>query len=200
MRAREGSGRETGEIMARTQAVRVQGQRLTKAERKAAQDLFLQAFRLMGNVRAACQQAKVSRQTFYEWCESDTEFAQRYKDAEEDAMEYLEAEAFRRAVTGIEKPVISRGEVVYDKDDKMVMTKEYSDPLLALLLKARNPQKYRERPPSVEVNTQVTVTEHKERLLDKLRALPEPTLVDADVRPEPAQDTTLPGETESVDG
>ncbi len=168
---------------------RAQGQHLTPQETLVAKDTFLRAFGIMGNVRAACIQANVSRETVYKWLKRDKKFATAYNEyAVPDSVDFLESEAFRRAVQGVEEPVISHGEVVYDDDGNIVTVKKYSDALLMFLLKARAPQKYRERPPQVEVtNNTITITEHKDRLLEKLRALPEPETViaEAEVREEP---------------
>lgn len=172
---------EQGQTQATTR--RVRGQRLSKSERTAKQTIFLKAFRIMGNMRAACLQADVTRQTAYEWLKSDPTFADSFKEAEGEAVEFLEAEAFRRAVTGIDRPVVSRGEAVYGKDGELLTTKEYSDPLLTLLLKAHKPEKYRERPPEIKVNTAVIVSEAKDRLLEKLRKLPEPEPAFVDASP-----------------
>ncbi len=49
----------------------------------------------------------------------------------------LEAEARRRAVEGVRKPVYCRGEIVGT-------VKEYSDTLLIFLMKGARPEKYRD--------------------------------------------------------
>ena len=57
-----------------------------------------------GNVSAACSAAGVGRRTYYDWVQRDEEFRARLKDAEQEAAERLEAEAYRRAVEGYEEP------------------------------------------------------------------------------------------------
>ena len=52
-------------------------------------------------------------------------------------VEELEAEVYRRAVIGVERPITVAGE--------RVMVREYSDRLLMFLLKAEKPEKYRDR-------------------------------------------------------
>lgn len=104
---------------------------------------FLAAFARQGNVRAACKSAGLgSRQTVYTWIESDPEFAAAYAEAEVEATETLEAEAWRRAVKGVrnEKAVFWQGVEV----GRHSVRTEYSDTLLIFLLKARAPQKYKE--------------------------------------------------------
>ena len=61
----------------------------------------------------------------------------RVAEAREEACDALEAEARRRAVEGVRKPVYYRGEIVGT-------VKEYSDTLLIFLMKGAMPEKYRE--------------------------------------------------------
>lgn len=74
----------------------------------------------------------------YRLRESDPAFAAQWTDALEETVESLEAEAWRRAVDGVEEPIVSRGEVVGS-------VKRYGDTLLIFLLKGHDPSKYRER-------------------------------------------------------
>jgi hypothetical protein len=119
------------------------------------QKAFLAAFALTGNVSAAARAAAVNRRTHYEWLE-DPGYAAAFEDAQEEATDRLEEEARRRAVQGVVKfkfhsqtgtplkhPIT--GEPYYEL--------EYSDSLIALLLKANRPEKYAER-----VKQDVTVT------------------------------------------
>lgn len=103
---------------------------------------FLEHFAVYGNVTAAAKAAGIERNTVYVWQERDDEFVAAFREAEIKATETLEAEARRRAVDGVvtETPIYVKGEHV----DTIVETK-YSDTLLIFLLKARAPEKYRER-------------------------------------------------------
>ncbi len=98
---------------------------------------FLSAFSKLGNITAACAAAGIGRRTHYAWLE-DAEYRKAVAEAEEQATEVLEREAWRRAVDGVEKPVHYRGE-------RIDTVREFSDVLLIFLLKARRPEKYRER-------------------------------------------------------
>jgi hypothetical protein len=69
---------------------------------------------------------------------SDADFAKRWKEADDLAVERMEAEADRRAVEGNDKPIYYQGE-------KCGEVREYSDTLLIFRLKARRPEVYRER-------------------------------------------------------
>jgi len=84
----------------------------------------------------AARTACIDRGTPYAWLRNDPEYAKAFSDAEEEAVQNLEAEARRRAVEGVEKPVFYRGSVVGK-------IREYSDPLLIFLFKARRPGVYR---------------------------------------------------------
>lgn len=100
---------------------------------------FLAAFRECGIVKAACEQAGVSRSSVYRWQELDDAFAAAYREAEIEATETMEAEAYRRAMKGTSKPVFHQGV-------QCGVIQDYSDVLLIFMLKARAPEKYRENP------------------------------------------------------
>lgn len=91
---------------------------LSKLDSK--QRAFLEAYGHTGLVRDACIAAKVSRRVVAEWIENDEVFREMYEDAEEDSTDDLESFAIARA-------------------------KSHSDTLMALLLKARRPNKYLDR-------------------------------------------------------
>lgn len=100
-------------------------------------------FRRTGNVSQACAASGIKRRgTVYEWQEHDAAFALEYRQAEIEATESLESEAHRRAMFGVPKykGVYYKGELL-----EVVEEREYSDTLLIFLLKARAPEKYRER-------------------------------------------------------
>ena len=68
----------------------------------------------------------------------DADYAEAFRIAETRAMRSLEDEAVRRAHDGIRKPVWYKGRIVgYET--------EYPDALLLALLKAGNPEKFRDR-------------------------------------------------------
>lgn len=102
---------------------------------------FLSALASFGVVTHACKAAKVSRPVVYERKNADPEFAARWRDAVEQAVENLEAEANRRARVGYLKPVYQKGALVGK-------VREYSDTLLIFLLKGLKPQVYRDPQPN----------------------------------------------------
>lgn len=112
---------------------------------------FLAAVAVHGNVTIAARQTAdllgmpnydSIRRQHYKYMHRDDEVGERYRQAFEDAMteaaEHLEAEARRRAVEGVVKPV-------YYKGQEVGAVREYSDTLLIFLLKGAMPEKYRER-------------------------------------------------------
>jgi hypothetical protein len=108
---------------------------------------FLQCFATHGIVLHACQQAGIGRRIVYKWLEKDTRFAALYAEAQEDAIDLLEAEARRRAVEGWVEPV-------YQKGGKVGEVRKFSDTLLVLKLKAKKPE-YRDK---YEVTGNMTVS------------------------------------------
>jgi hypothetical protein len=120
--------------------VRRQGQRMNTAERRAAQDKFLKALSNTANVRAACMQARIDHSTVYYWQEHDEQFSFQFKQANTDANWLLFGEAWRRAMQGEVRYVVSRGDVVLDADGAPLTYQERSDRMLELLLKARLPE------------------------------------------------------------
>jgi len=81
---------------------------------------FLEVFRATCNVRLSADAAGIDRDTAYWRRQRDETFAARWAQAEQDAIDVLEAEARRRALS-------------------------VSDTLLIFLLKAHRPARYRER-------------------------------------------------------
>jgi hypothetical protein len=119
------------------------------ALRKQRQVNFLRAFSRRGIVSDGCQVADISRATVSYWRDEEEWFEDLYQAAILEACDNLEAEAHRRAVEGIDEPVIWQGMPTTVKDattgtERLLTTKKYSDPLLTLLLKGNMPEKYRE--------------------------------------------------------
>ncbi len=105
--------------------------------RKDWRPAFIELLRATGNVTLAAQHAGQSRNQVHDVRQRSKRFAAQWDDALEEATDLLEAEARRRAFTGIDKPMFFKGEVVGS-------TKKYSDRLLMFLLEAYNPQEFRD--------------------------------------------------------
>lgn len=100
-------------------------------------EVFLTTLRKTCNVSAAARAAGISRTAAYEH-RADPVFAMAWDEAEQEALDGLESEAWRRGVEGVDKPITHQGKIT-------ATYKEYSDRMLELLLKAHRPEKYRER-------------------------------------------------------
>lgn len=88
--------------------------------------------------QGASVRARIHRSTAYAWRDSDPAFAAAWERAYTAGTEFFEEEATRRAILGTEEPVWYQG--------KQVGTvRKPSDRLMELMLKARAPEKYRER-------------------------------------------------------
>lgn len=99
---------------------------------------FLERLSEGATVTDAAKAAGVGRATTYRYRDSDPEFDAAWVEVHERSTEMMEAEAFRRAVKGVQKPVYHLGQ-------RVGSVREYSDTLLIFLLKARRPETYRER-------------------------------------------------------
>jgi hypothetical protein len=112
----------------------------------APKTLFLIELAKHGIVKLACEVSGLARSTAYKLKETDTEFADGWQNALEDAADALEAEAHRRSVEGIEKLVFQKGKAVIDpRTGEVYAERGYSDQLLLLRLKALKPDKYKDR-------------------------------------------------------
>lgn len=121
-------------------------------------------------VGKACEAVGISRQTAYDHRAKDKEFAAAWDEALESGIDALELEAWRRAVDGVDVPLVHKGQFTYLRDFAAVdpdtgkpfaidrapvlldasgqpciaTVKGYSDQLLMFLLRAHRPEKYRE--------------------------------------------------------
>jgi hypothetical protein len=105
---------------------------------------FLEALSETGNVTAATQIAGTSRTRVYALRKEDSSFAAAWEEAEQIAADGLEAEARRRAVAGVQEPLVSAGKLVRGDDGQPITIRRYSDNLLLALLRAHRPPR-RER-------------------------------------------------------
>lgn len=98
---------------------------------------FLAALADTGNVTLSARAINTGRRTVYEWREADDVFAKAWDRAVKIAVIGLEDEARVRAEDGVDEPVFHGGK-------QCGTVRRYSDTLLIFLLKAHNPEKYRE--------------------------------------------------------
>jgi hypothetical protein len=120
---------------------------------------FLAALETNGIVSLAARQAGINHSTAQRTAKSEPSFAVAWAEALDLSIATLEAEARRRALEGVRKPLVCRGEVVgrWIKDGKEVRkgteaaewepiyVHEYSDSNAQFLLRAHRPEVYGER-------------------------------------------------------
>ena len=124
---------------------------------------FIEALRATGSVTRAAKYAGRSRNQAYYVRRQSEDFAAQWDDALEEGTDLLDAEARRRAVTGTDKPVFYKGEVVGS-----ITT--YSDRLLMFLLRAHRPQVFRDggkvkQPGATDVDVD---RDREKRIMEKL--------------------------------
>jgi len=102
---------------------------------------FLEALREAGNIRIACEVAGIDRRQLHQKKTRDPKFSADWDAAYAEAADRLEQEAWRRAVEGVEEPVVSMGKLVRDEDGKPIALRKYSDTLMLALLRAHKPEK-----------------------------------------------------------
>lgn len=110
----------------------------TKPTPKKGAKFLKQLVETGGNVSLAASLAGINRQYTYQVRKDNDAFAAAWDEAIEEGTENLEQEAYRRAMYGCNEPVYQGGNLVGH-------IQRYSDTLTIFLLKARRPEKYRER-------------------------------------------------------
>ncbi|NYT44590.1 terminase [Alcaligenaceae bacterium] len=146
------------------------------------------------NVGKACAAVGVSRYTAYKWRKDMPDFAEAWAEAMKAGLLALEDEAHRRAFEGISDPLTHQGQFTYlyrerldeegnpvcnadgipirdpvldeNGEHKVAAVRKYSDTLAIFLLKAHDPDKYRENS-KVELTGQLAVGNMTE---DEIRA------------------------------
>jgi hypothetical protein len=129
---------------------------------------FLATLAQTGNVSLAIKAAEVARETVYAARAADKPFAQAWLEALDEAVDHLKAEARRRAVEGVDIPVVHEGQLQFvcvDPQGKYTPNgyvtdgplkgslkpgyqlvpftkKQYSDALLQMLLKSGRPSEF----------------------------------------------------------
>lgn len=114
---------------------------------------FLAAYRLTASITRAAEAAGISREAHYRLLERSAEYRAAFAAATAIAGDRLEDEAVRRAVEGVERPVLYHGKPVLIPVDpkklrgkkKPLLEHDYSDALLIALLKAKKPKEYKDR-------------------------------------------------------
>jgi len=104
----------------------------------AERETFLRVLAETARVSNAATESGVSLLRWHRLRDGDPVFAEAWRAAYEAGSDTVEDEAVRRAVTGHTEPVFYQGRQV-------ATVRKYSDSLLMFVLKARRPQRYRDR-------------------------------------------------------
>ena len=143
---------------------------MTYADDTATQrqiEIFFTELAATDHVQKAVAKSGLPSRTVYSWRDNDVDFARRWTEARERYVDNIEAEAYRRAVEGLDEPLSHQGQLSYVykrgadgkilKDEetgffvpevdehgrpRVVTVKKYSDSLLALMLKAKRKREY----------------------------------------------------------
>lgn len=99
---------------------------------------FLEAYATAGVITAAAQIVGIGPKCHYRWLKADKAYADAFTDKQAEADDALIKEARRRAVNGVQRPIIYKGKVVIDPvTRKPYLETQYSDTMLIVLLKMR---------------------------------------------------------------
>lgn len=153
-----------------------------KQKRTTKKKAFLSAFAQCGNISHACRLANCSRTLVYKWLNEEPEFKVQFDEADTQATENLEREAYRRACEGTLRPVYQGGR-------KVGTIREFSDTLLIFLLKGRKPNMYRdnvktEHTGSIGVNVGGTVGVIQVVEDPSIYGTPHPVVAETDAAPD----------------
>ena len=101
-------------------------------------DILCNEIRETGSIPQSCTRIGITVRELTRLRKDSINVDENVADAVEFAADALEVEARRRAVDGVEEPVFYQG-------DEVATVTKFSDGLLRDLLKANNPEKFRER-------------------------------------------------------
>jgi hypothetical protein len=138
--------------------------RLTRERRER----FLELFADTGNVTRSAQSIGATARALYLLRRRDDAFREAWEEAEEIAADRLEEEARRRAIEGVEEPVVSGGQLVLDVAGRPVTVRRYSDGLLISLLKAHRPERFHAKG---QGGGRTPLPDYRAIMIDKLRQM-----------------------------
>lgn len=112
----------------------------TKKFTPEVQEVFLQVLEDTASPKQAAQVCGISRRLAFEYKQNDLGFRRRWEQSIQIAMDALLEEAYRRAVVGVDEPVIYQGQVSTERDphtgeQRALTVKKHSDRLLEVMLK-----------------------------------------------------------------
>lgn len=117
-----------------TDSLKGRGHKLSPQLRLAKYNQVLSLYSELGTIGACLKAAKVDYRTYLRWKE-DPEFVFMLNEAQQQFNSKIEMEMLRRAVDGVDEPVVSAGRYLGTK-------KKYSDDLIKVIARAHQPEKY----------------------------------------------------------
>lgn len=87
---------------------------MTDEQRAKAKELFIASLKRVHSVTLACEKAKISRQTAYDWRQIDVEFATQWENAVERDKDIARQSIYERGILGWDEPVVNGGMLVYE--------------------------------------------------------------------------------------
>jgi hypothetical protein len=134
-----------------------------KDTRTRMQECFLMCYEQTGQILGASRGAKVARSAHYRWLEKDPTYLPRFQDARIKATQGLKDEAVRRAMDGVRKLVLYKGQPVR-VEGQLLYEHKYSDHLMIKLLEAGDPDNFnRQRVMPLDEGKLDTLTEGQVR-------------------------------------
>jgi hypothetical protein len=129
---------------------------------------------LKGKIKPALKAVNLSTSQHWMWLAHDPEYPARWAKVEKIAACRMEQEADRRAIEGVRRPVLYKGQQVNVIDPRTgqevpLYETTYSDVLLMFRLKAIDPEKYRER---TEQQVVVKDDDVRDKIMEKAKADP----------------------------
>jgi len=119
---------------------------------------WLQTYSVTGQIRQTSRVTGIDTRSHYYWMNNSDGYAEAFALARQTAADYWEGEAVRRAVDGVQRIKLHRGEpilveardengdIIRDDGGKPVMVPyvetAYSDALLSMLLRFHRPERY----------------------------------------------------------
>lgn len=105
-------------------------------QRTQLQAEFIKTFEQIGFVIHTCKQIGIEYSTWCDWMK-DPVFQDQFSLVNKKVLEKYEVALAQRAINGVDDPIYQGGKLVGYR-------KQYSDDLLKLALRVRDPEKYRE--------------------------------------------------------
>lgn len=132
---------------------------------------FLDSLARHGKPLISCIRAGISHTTYYDYRKVCPEFVEACKMARKVWQEYAEAEMYRRAVVGTQKKkFLGNGQPLLDPETgEQYCEREYSDLLMMFMLKAVDPDKYKDRQDVTSGGKPVGQTTLSQEQLDQVK-------------------------------